>query len=393
MKTIVIGAGVLGASVTYQLAKRGCEVTVIDKGSPGDAASAASFAWLNSNSKQLRPYHDLNVMSITEWAAIARDLPGSSWLHMNGNVHVADNSADAQALRERVERLHSYGYAALPMHPRELPRLDPVIRVRDDYELAVFFPGEGHIPVPELIHDLLGAATAMGATVLSSTNVADLSSSKGRVTGVVLEDGVRIEADVVVLAAGTGIGTLMAGQGVTVRTMGAPGVTVTTSPGVSTLTTVLHLPGLSVRPDTGGRLVVRSAESDTHIDRSTSTLPEAEVRRLFELASACLCDVDASTVRAERVRIAARPHPSDGLPAVGHWDDKPGLYVMTMHSGVTLGAIIGRLAAEEITTGEKTKLLEGFRPSRVIEAAANDAGTFDPYTIEGERPVNGRDVA
>ena len=117
MKAVVVGAGVLGASVAYQLAKRGVGVTIVDKGIPGDAASSASFAWLNSNNKKLRSYHDLNVMSIAEWAAVDRELRGSSWLRQVGNVHIAANAEDAAALLERVERLQSYGYAAIPLSP------------------------------------------------------------------------------------------------------------------------------------------------------------------------------------------------------------------------------------------------------------------------------------
>jgi glycine/D-amino acid oxidase-like deaminating enzyme len=384
MKAVVIGAGVLGASVTYQLAKRGCDVTVIDKGLPGGAASAASFAWLNSSDKQPAEYHNLNAMSIDEWVAVARELRSSSWLHRDGNVHVAGNSADADALLARVERLHACGYAAVTMAPHELPRLDPVIRVRDDYELAAFFPGEGYVTVPLLIHDLLGAATEMGATVRHTTEVTELIADGQRVKGVILEGGDRFDGDVVVLAAGAGIGALMESQGVTVRTEGTPGVTVTTSPGASNLTTMLHLPGLSVRPDTSGRLVVRSEESDTCIDRSTWTLPDTEVRRLLDVTSAGVTDLDPAQVRGERVQIAARPYPFDGLPVVGHWDGIPGLYVMTMHSGVTMGAVMGRLAAEEITTEDASTLLAPFRPARIVENT-DDNAPFDPYAIEGEK--------
>jgi glycine/D-amino acid oxidase-like deaminating enzyme len=388
MKAIVIGAGILGASVTYQLAKRGCDVTVIDKGIPGGAASAASFAWLNSHDKQPRDYHNLNAMSIDEWVAVARELRHSSWLRRDGNVHVASTTADTADLLARVERLHSCGYAAITMAPSELPRLDPVIRVREDYQLAAFFPAEGFITVPLLIHDLLGAAREMGATVRRNTTVAELITGAQRVTGVILDDGEHILADVVVLVAGAGIGPLMASQGVTVRTEGTLGVTVTTSPGASNLTTMLHLPGLSVRPDTGGRLVVRSPESDTHIDPSTWTLPDAEVQRLLEITAAGVTDLDPAHAKGERVRIAARPYPFDGLPVVGHWDGIPGLYVMTMHSGVSQGAIMGRLAAEEITTGNISSLLTSFRPARVIEAVANNVPHFDPYAIEGEKQPN-----
>lgn len=388
MKAIVVGAGVLGASAAYQLAKRGVDVTIVDKGIPGDAASAASFAWLNSHAKEPANYHNINAMSISEWSAVARELGTSRWLHQQGNIDIVDNAADAEKLVAQVERLHSYGYAAIPLAPAELTRLDPVISVRDKYELAVFYPGEGHITVPLLIHDLLTAAKSLGATVLGRANVIDLITAGNNVRGVVLENGERIESDVVVLAAGAGIGGLMHNQGVDVSTEGTPGLTVTTSPGTSNLTTMLHVPGLSIRPDTSGRLIIRSSKSDTQIDLSTWTLPADAVRELVEQLAESVADVDPDSVEAERIKIAARPYPFDGLPVVGDWNGLPGLYVMTMHSGVTMAAVMARLAAEEITTGDRTKLLEPFRPARVIAATDAEAAAFDPYAIEGEKDAS-----
>ncbi|MBT8159713.1 MULTISPECIES: FAD-binding oxidoreductase [Arthrobacter] len=364
MKVIVVGAGVLGASITYQLAKRGVAVTVLDQGIPGEGASAASFAWLNSNAKELRPYHHLSVISMAEWPLVARELGSSSWLHRNGHLHVAATAVQAAGLLARAELLESSGYAAIPVAPREIPRLDPVIRANEDYQAGVFFPGEGHITVPLLIHELLDAATAHGATVRHSTKVEALLSDAESITGVVLEGGERIESDVVVVSAGAGIGGLLETQGISVRTEGTPGVTVTTSPGSSKLTTVLHVPGLSVRPDSGGRLVVRSSGIDADINLTNWTLPEPAVQALFAQLGEALTDVEPAAVRAERIRIAHRPA-FDGLPAVGFWDDRPGLYVATVPTGVTLGAVTGRLAAEEITTGKAPKLLAGLQPGRV----------------------------
>lgn len=388
MKVIVIGAGVLGASIAYQLAKRGTDVTVIDKGIPGDAASSASFAWLNSNTKELRSYHDLNVISMAEWNVIAREMRSSDWLHQSGHLDVAGTAADAEELLERVARLESYGYAAVPMAPAEITRIDPVLRLRGEYKAAAFFPTEGYISIPLLIHELLTAAVGFGATVHHSTEVADILSEGDSVKGVVLEGGEKITSDVTVVAAGAGIGKLMATQGIEVHTEGSPGVSIITSPGASRLNTVVHLPGLSVRPDTGGRLMVRSEAIDQQIDLKTWTVPESAARELFEQAGEGLTDVNPAALRAERIQIANRPYPFDGLPVVGFWDDRPGLYVATMHSGVTLGAVTGRLAAEEITTGKAPALLKDFRPARVTQAVADGARYFDPYAIEGERSVS-----
>ena len=56
----MIGAGVLGASVAARLAAAGMRVTLLEAGQPGRGTSRWSFAWVNSNDKGPRPYHDLN---------------------------------------------------------------------------------------------------------------------------------------------------------------------------------------------------------------------------------------------------------------------------------------------------------------------------------------------
>src|SRR5580704_15148889 len=67
-RCVVIGAGVLGASVAARLASADWQVTLLEADQPGRATSRWSFAWLNSNDKAPRPYHDLNHAGIRAWA-------------------------------------------------------------------------------------------------------------------------------------------------------------------------------------------------------------------------------------------------------------------------------------------------------------------------------------
>lgn len=385
MKVIVVGAGVLGVSTAYQLAKRGCDVEVFDQSVPGGEASAASLAWLNSNTREERAYHDLGVISMGEYRALARELGTSEWLNSCGNMEIVADEAAEETLRTKIRRLEQYGYPAMAIDPADLPRYDAQLRVHDDYRLAAFFPSESYANLPLLIHDLLRAASGMGAVVRQRTPVRRLLVMHDSVSGVILDDGTEVAGDAVLLAAGSQIGPLMSDIGVTVSTSGAPGVTVITSPGTSMLSTLLHLPGLTVRPDGGGRIVVRSSGADGAIDTDTWTLPDAAIDELVERAAHGIADVDPTQTRAERVQIAVRPYPFDGLPVVGHWDGVPGLYVMTMHSGATLGAIMSRLAAEEITTGNPPELLTDFRPTRLISAGDRAAHVFDPHAVESEK--------
>lgn len=66
LRVVVAGAGIIGASIAYQLAKAGASVTVIDRQGPATHASGATFAWINATwAKTPRSYHSLNQDSIS----------------------------------------------------------------------------------------------------------------------------------------------------------------------------------------------------------------------------------------------------------------------------------------------------------------------------------------
>ena len=66
MKTIVVGSGIIGASVAYHLAVRGAEVTVVTGGRPGGIATAASFAWINAAPENSRPSFEFRLKAILD---------------------------------------------------------------------------------------------------------------------------------------------------------------------------------------------------------------------------------------------------------------------------------------------------------------------------------------
>ena len=77
---VVIGAGVYGAAVTAELARRGASVTVVDAGVPGGGTSGATFSWTNANgAKEPKAYHDLNVAGMEAHQSLATSVSGSDW--------------------------------------------------------------------------------------------------------------------------------------------------------------------------------------------------------------------------------------------------------------------------------------------------------------------------
>ena len=68
----------MGASIGYHLAKRGAQVTILEKQRPGSGATEKSFAWINSScSKQPRSYYDLNLFGIAGWRRLTVELSGA----------------------------------------------------------------------------------------------------------------------------------------------------------------------------------------------------------------------------------------------------------------------------------------------------------------------------
>ena len=105
MKAVVIGAGIVGASIGYHLAARGADVTLIDKNKPGSGASSHSFAWINAGPKSPFEYHDLNRRSLEMWERFAQKLNTDVGLRWGGKVSWEAETHRAEELRQRTKLL------------------------------------------------------------------------------------------------------------------------------------------------------------------------------------------------------------------------------------------------------------------------------------------------
>jgi glycine/D-amino acid oxidase-like deaminating enzyme len=138
-----------------------------------------------------------------------------------------------------------------------------------------------------------------------------------------------------------------------------PGVICRSAPVARLMHHVLVSPAGEIRQDATGRIVMPAAaahQSDTA--ETVADLPAALAAAALERARIWL---PALPDWAE-VTLAERPVPGDGLPVIGAVGQ--GAYVAVLHSGVTLAAITGELAAQEILTGTPAALLAPYRPAR-----------------------------
>jgi glycine/D-amino acid oxidase-like deaminating enzyme len=376
MKVVVVGAGVIGTNIAYKLAQAGAQTVLVEAGTPGAGASATSYAWLNSNNVDHPQYHPLRVLGMAAYRHLATELGSGGWLHEIGNLHLAFTSGAAHALEAKVARKQAQGYPAELLSVGEMTRLEPTLGQLPDKPAAVaYYPAEGYVDTTTLIGDLLHAFRELGGTRVRVRANKLLRDASGHVTGVSTGDG-DITADKVVVCTGSDTG-LLRSAGVQLSLRGKVGASVITRPLPVRLCTLIHFPNLSVRPDGNGRIVIRSKDVDERVDTAMMTLDEASVCELAGRARSLL-GLDGFDIGVEEVRVAFRPRPPDGFPIVGPVPGVPGAYLVCTHSGVTVGAIVGRLAARELLAGTDEPLLAAFRADRAITSAEDDFEAESP---------------
>jgi glycine/D-amino acid oxidase-like deaminating enzyme len=364
IRTIVIGAGVMGASVAYRLAEAGAAVTVLEASRVGGGTSGISFAWTNANKKPPKPYHDLNVAGMKAHRALADEFGATPWRHGGGSLEW-EAEPDRAAQRQNVEQLQSWGYAAEWITPRQVQELEPDIHPATMGDAPVaFFPDEGWLDPVVYAHTMLSAACRRhGADIICGARVVDLIMSGDRVSGVRVADGARYEADVVVNCAGRWTNEASRDAGLHLPLAPTVGFLVLTPPVAANLGRVVRTPVIDTRPDGAGRLLLHWNATDAAVTFETPLSPSMpEARDLVQRARRLLPSI--GEVEPEAVRIAIRPIPGDHFSAIGPMPRTSGYYLAVTHSGVTMSPFLGAAVADEIVRGRQRAELADFRPAR-----------------------------
>lgn len=367
IQTIVIGAGVVGASVAFRLARAGAAVTILDRGRVGGGTSSASFAWTNSNNKPPREYHDLNVAGMRAHAELQQEFGTIPWWHGGGSVEWAGGESERAEQHVKIERLRAWGYTVEMLSARQLARLEPDIAPASLEEAPIaYYPDEGWLDPVLYAHAMVESAVRSGATLHCGARVTRIRVENGRVTGVGTAEGDMLTADVVVDCAGRWADQVAHLAGARVPLAPTVGLLVFTPPIPTCLRRVVRAPRCHMRPDGAGRLVLQMDDTDQAVGADTAPTPDLPpAQDLVRRAAGVLPGIDGAA--PEAVRIGIRPIPSDGFSAVGPVSGLDGFYLVVTHSGVTLGPFLGRAVADEIVHGRTDPRLEPFRPSRFAQ--------------------------
>ena len=367
-RIVVVGAGIIGASIAYHLAKRGAKVVIVEAVRPGAGATENSFGWINATfSKRPRAYFDLNQLGIAGWRRLQTELGGELKVQWGGSVAWAPADHTAEELRENVRKHQEWGYATHLIDEDEFRRLLPNV-AHGDFGAACHCEFEGAVDPVDALKALLRQVRELGGEVRYPFQVDGLKLEGDGVTAV-NAGGSSLDAATVVLASGVATALLAEMANVSIPMKESQGVLVHTRPQPKLIDRVVLAPGvhckqkLDGRVLVGGRIVAGLGTADGEAPASLSTTePVENGQRILREAARVLPGIRG--VAVERVTLGHRVMPADEFPVVGFSERCPHLYVAAMHSGVTLAPLIGQLAALEILDGARVSLLDPYRPSR-----------------------------
>ncbi|SLK30757.1 Possible thiamine biosynthesis oxidoreductase ThiO [Mycobacteroides abscessus subsp. abscessus] len=204
-KVVVVGGGILGASITFELAKRGAEVIIIDREDQGQATKAAAGIICPWNSQRRnKKWYLLAREGAKYYPSLVQDLNSYHQLNTGykkvGALSLHSDEAKLEAMKERTLK-----------RKLEAPEIGDV-NILTSSEAKELFPllasGYGALHISgaarvngwALRNALIEASKQLGATFIQSSCI--LIKEKDTIKGVKLSDNTTIYADEVVIAAG-----------------------------------------------------------------------------------------------------------------------------------------------------------------------------------------------
>jgi glycine oxidase len=373
-KVAIIGAGVIGLGIAWRLAAKGATVEVFDRGAAGSGASHAAAGMLAACC-EAEPGEDALVAlgreSQARWPAFAGELLKASGvdveLRTEGTLVVALTADDQARLHHHLAHQKTLGLPLEWISPAETRRREP--HLAGKLAGAVWSPEDHQVDNRKLAAGLRVAAEAAGAAIREHTPVKEISIAGGRADGVILADGTKVQADVVVLAAGAWsrtIGGLSPDQRPPVRPIKGQMLALKMDPAAPLMTHVIWAPGVYMVPRMDGRLIVGATVEEKAFDTS---LTAGGLLTLLEAAWRTIPAIEELPI--DEMWVGHRPGSRDDAPIVGPGPAQGLIYATGHHrNGILLAPVTVDAVAKLVIEGTLEPAIRPFGIERFAPAKA-----------------------
>ena len=367
-KIVVIGAGIIGTMIAYELVKKGARVILIDKEIPASGASGNSFSWINATyPKKPFSYNLLSQMGIEAYKNLEREFQFD--IKWSGSLEWFEELGQQEKLFAEIKAIKKY------------PRYTPVSLISsveaEFMEPKVFFGDEntivhsetdGAIDTIQAIQMIHNEFERLGGESIFSCEFLKLNEKNGRLNSIDTTMG-KFEVDHAVFACGIDTDNNLS---IDTSSTPTPGIILKSKPVENRFNKIIVGPGVHIHQQNDGSIVLGEQDGAplSHFDRlkeRPSKFPNKEFEELHTeriINTAKNFTTGLEDIVIEKVSIGWRPLPKDRIPIIGRFKKTKGVYVSMMHSGISLAAIVSKLVSEEILENKNIPILDDFRPSR-----------------------------
>jgi len=379
---LIIGGGVIGLSLAWDLARHGQRVRVIDQGEPGREASWAGAgilppAVLRPNDHPAEQLRGLACRLHSEWAAELRGLTGfDNGYRRCGGIYLARKPGEAATLSAWMETLRAEGIEASRLSIEELDEIEPGLSLgradrlsvskpnRTEYSvpstLALVLPGESQLRNPRHLKALMAACQQCSVTITPNVIATGFKIAGNELSEIQTPNG-TLRAQQFCFTAGAWTGQILNRLGMATGILPIRGQIVLFRCAKPPITRIVNEGSRYLVPRDDGRVLAGSTEEETGFDKRTTDVAVAELTKFARGLVPALDDAEI-----ERTWAGIRPGSFDGLPYLGRLPGLKNAFVAAGHfrTGLYLSPATA-VVMSELMRGEKPQIdLGPFRVGR-----------------------------
>jgi len=376
----IIGGGIIGGSIAFELTRHGLRVVVLDRQEPGREASWAAGGMISPTPHlpedvHLAPFAKASAALYAEFVSAIESATGRTVDYRADGAMELFLSPDAEEKRDQtIAHLARLGFETRALSGDDARQMEP--EITPNVRAALLLPTEGRGNPRELTQAVLIAAAQCGAEIRADADVVSVSRNGAAVDGVVFArtsgGGERtknaatetIRAKHVVLAAGC-FSAQIGGVEDLAPVRPVRGQMVALAPRSQTLRHSLRSEFGYLVPWSDGRVVGGSTLEDAGFEKAVT--PEG-LSRILRAVSEITPGLRGAPI--VETWSGLRPDTPDHLPLLGP-TELPGLIVATGHyrNGILLAPATALAVREWITSGRTSLPVEAFSPMRLAGKA------------------------
>ena len=370
---LILGAGIIGLSMAYELAVRGADVILCDTHRLGSQASWAAAGILPATGQgAIHPLEHLEELSTAlhhQWHDTLLGETGiDNQFQVCGSLHIARSVGDAASLAGVCEHWaqHSVQFEQVDRSNIGSFLNGAATATVDSIKRACWVPGEAQVHNPTHLNALTLGCKKRGVVILESVNSVELVRTvQDRIAADL--DGQRCDANSICVAAGPWSEQLLASLSIPLPSLPVRGQIVLFKMPKRELKSIIYEGSRYLVPRRDGHVLAGATIEETGFDNSTTA---EGIAGLKAFANAWHTRLNEETV--VKAWAGLRPATYDGFPYLGRAERSSNLFIATGHfkSGIHLSTGTAKVMADLILDETSSIDLTPFAPSRVADMSS-----------------------